>query len=238
MLRDHSVVSDPRLDRLVQYDERSKKFPLCATLNSDERQPRSRRWAMPIRDKILNQGKEGACVAFAITNELKAKPVPIKGLNDVFARQAIYWPAQEIDDWPGGSYPGAEPLYEGTSVLAGVKTAAKLGFYTEYRWAFSENELALGISYQGPAVVGVPWYAGMLRTDDDDYINVTGTVQGGHAICVLGIDVDEGCYIFMNSWGGRWGNRGRGRIRRTDMARLLHENGEACIVTGRAVPTL
>lgn len=236
-LRDNSTVDDPRLDRLVEFDERSLEFPVRAVLSADEQQPVTKLWTIPTGEPVLNQGNEGACVGFGVTNELRFRPNPIRGLNEIFARQRIYWEAQKIDPWNGGAYPGANPFYEGTSVLAGIKTATKLGYYTEYRWAFNETDLALAVSHQGPAVIGVPWYTGMMRPDASHFLRVTGTVAGGHCVLVIGLNATDGYYTIYNSWGSGWGNRGRARIRRADMARLLSEDGDACVITGRVTPT-
>ncbi len=240
MLRDNTTVEDPRLDRIVQFDEASRAYPICAALGASQQQPVTKQWTIPQTEPVLNQGREGACVGFGVTNELRFRPHPIKGLNETFARQRIYWPAQNIDPWPGGSYPGAAPVYEGTSVLAGVQTAASLGYYSEYRWAFSEPELALGISHQGPAIIGVPWYSGMMQIKDktNPIITPTGTVQGGHCVLVMGINVNESFYQIYNSWGPGWGQRGRAYLSRAHMAKLLSERGDACVITGRLTPSL
>lgn len=180
------------------------------------------------------------CVGFGVTNELRYTPQPNVRLDGRFAVEQIYWPAQQIDPWDGGAYPGARPVYEGTSVLAGVKTAAALGWYKEYRWAFSELDLALAVSFVGPAVIGVPWHDGMFDPDEQGFLNPAGAVVGGHCVLVIGINTQAkqrgGFYTIMNSWGRNWADRGRAKISRGDMARLLANDGEACIITSRARP--
>ncbi len=237
-LRDQSTVDDARLDRIVDFDDTSRQFPIRAVLGEAQQQVVTKLWTIPTGSPVLNQGVEGACVGFGITNELRFNPVPIPKLDATFARESIYWRAQEIDPWNGGSYPGANPRYEGTSVLAGIKTAAKLGYYSEYRWAFSEQDLALAVSHQGPAVIGVPWYAGMMRPGTDGYIRATGAVQGGHCCLVIGVAASENYYTIYNSWGATWGSNGRAKVSRADMTKLLAERGEACIVTARLIPSV
>ncbi len=233
-LRDGSPVTDPRLDRLVEFDEASRAFPVCAVITAEV--PITRLWTIPASEPVLNQGKEGACVGFGVTNELRFEPAPIAGLDATFAREKIYWPAQRIDQWAGGAYPGAKPFYEGTSVLAGIKSAAALGFYGEYRWAFGESDLGMAISHVGPAVIGVNWYTGMFKPDSRGYLNATGRVEGGHCILVIGINTRYSYYTIYNSWGPAWGRNGTARIRRATMDRLLREDGDACIVTQRLTP--
>ncbi len=240
-LRDGTTVDDPRLDCLEEFDPASLDYPVKASLVTAER-PSTKLWTIPDDEAVLDQGPDGACVGFGVTNELRFNPVPITGLNEAFAKQSIYWQAQRMDQWAGGSYPGASPVYEGTSVLAGIKVAAKLGFYGEYRWAFSEQELALAVSQIGPAVIGVPWYRGMFKPDSRGYLRPTGAVAGRHCVLVSGITVTggagtgDGYYTIYNSWGGSWGLNGTAKISRANLAKLLQQRGDACIVTVRTHP--
>lgn len=236
-LRDGTTITDPRLDRLVEFDIASRNYPVTAVLPRAA-VPVTKLWTIPAGEPVLDQGREGACVGFGVTNELRFDPVPIGGLSATFARERIYWPAQRIDQWPGGAYPGAAPFYEGTSVLAGIKTAAKLGYYGEYRWAFGEADLALAVSHLGPAVIGVNWYTGMFRPDARGYLNATGQVEGGHCTLVIGLNARYSYYTIYNSWGPGWGKAGTARIRRSTMDRLLREEGDAAIITQRNQLTL
>jgi hypothetical protein len=236
-LRDGSTVEDPRLGRLPEFDERSRAYPIRAALTPDQQQPSTQHWAIPAREPVLDQGSDGACVGFGVTNELRFTPVPIPGLGATFAKETLYWGAQRDDQWPGGSYPGATPQYGGTSVLAGIKQGVKLGYYGEYRWAFGEADLALAVSHIGPAVIGVNWYNDMFHPDSNGMLSVSGGIAGGHCVLVCGIAVTGGFYTIYNSWGPKWGRRGTARIRRADMGRLLHEGGDAAIITVRLNPT-
>jgi hypothetical protein len=84
-----------------------------------------------------------------------------RGIDNKFAKEQLYWEAQKIDRWPGGAYPGAEPHMEGSSVLAAVKVAKRLGYIEEYRWAFGIEDVKKAISEIGPVILGVPWYEGI-----------------------------------------------------------------------------
>lgn len=229
----------PGLGRRVEFDERSRQYPIRAL--AGDHAPYTRRWWIPSRAPVLDQGAEGACVGFGVTNELRCEPIPALNLDARYARESIYWPAQQIDSWPGGDYPGADPITEGgTSVLAGVKVAAAAGWYREYRWAFGEEDLARAISHVGPAILGLPWYEGMFDPDRDGYLNPGGAVAGGHCVLAIGIntrrDQGRGAYVIYNSWGPDWGDRGRAWITRAAMAVLLAQDGEACIPTVRSRP--
>jgi hypothetical protein len=233
-LRDGSYVEDRVLDRIPEFHPASLNFPVCAALSSEQQKtPKTTTWTIPAGSPILDQGQEGACVGFGITNELRFNPVPIPGLDATFARQRIYWPAQQGDPWPGGSYPGATPVYEGTSVHAGIQVGVDLGYYTEFRWAFSEPEMMLGVGYLGPAVIGINWYSGMYRPNAKGFLTVTGDKVGGHCILVKAVNVRSGYYTVYNSWGPTWGDKGCAKISRSDMAKLLDQDGECCLITGR-----
>lgn len=242
VLRDGSSVADARLDRLVEFDERSREFAIRQILDPNAK-PLTKLWDLTAEDSriCLDQGREGACTGFGTTNELRFNPVPVRKqdgtlLDATFAREYVYWEAQKADPWPGGAYPGAQPFYEGTSVLAAIKRMATLGFYTQYRWAFGEADLALAIGNVGPAVLGVNWYQGMFKPNQRGYIKPTGAVQGGHCILCIGYDAERKYYTLYNSWGPNWGNKGTCKVAKPDMVALLKDKGEACIVTGRAVP--
>lgn len=168
-----------------------------------------------------------------MTHELVARPCEVKHLSEDFARTKVYWAAQQIDPWPGGSYPGANPQYEGTSVLAGAKILKKLGYIESYRWAFGLNDLVLAVGYCGPAVLGLPWYDGMFEPYSCGHLHVGGQMAGGHAILCNGVDVKNQTFTLHNSWGSSWGNGGDALISWEEMDRLLHEEGEAVIPMGR-----
>ena len=235
-LKDGTVVDDPRLDRLVSFDERSRSYPVRTLLGAA--QPRSYTWPLDI---VLDQGSEGACVGFAVAHELRAVPAKVPVLDNADARK-LYHRAQQIDEWPGGAYAGASPFYEGTSVLAGIKAAQELGHLSEYRWAFNVDELATAVSRTGPAIIGINWHWDMytpVRRDEwpvphsPFWIRPTGPIVGGHAILVRGFNVRADAFCLHNSWGRGWGANGLAWISRTDLGNLLAANGEACIPVKR-----
>jgi len=228
-MRNGTETLDGRLARLIQFDERSRKFPVMATVGT-KKKPRSYTWR---NDQYFDQGSEGACVGFALTHELTARPAEVQHLSAAFAREEVYWEAQKIDPWEGGSYPGATPQYEGTSVLAGVKMLKTLGYIDGYKWAFGLNDLVMAVGYAGPAVLGLAWYEGMFDTASCGHLHVTGEMAGGHAILCKGVDVKNKTFTLHNSWGADWGTGGDALIHWDEMGRLLDEQGEAVIPTGR-----
>lgn len=227
VLKDGTKVLDPRLDRLVHFDERSKEYPIRQLLKADE--PRSYTWRL---SDWLDQGYEGACVGFSWAHELAARPAEVKGIDRDVAR-GIYYEAQKIDPWEGGAYPGAQPFYEGTSVLAGAKVLHAMGKMDEYRWAFSTNDALVAISRKGPGILGCYWYEGMMGTDENGFIRPTGRIMGGHAIVVRGVSVKNKTVTLSNSWGKGWGKDGDALMTWDDFNTVLMNDGEFCIPVKR-----
>lgn len=252
MLRDGTTTEDRRLDRLVLFDEKSRNFPVLATIG--EKPPRSHSWRCDVH---LDQGREGACAEFAATHDLLAVPVPVDVAlcREIVRLHAIYWPAQRDDPWPGGSYPGAAPQYDGTAVLAVLKRLQALGFVEGYRWAFGLRDVILALGYTGPVIFGLNWLREMFSPDERGWIRAQGPVEGGH--CVLGkavrlvwlkgattaqkrspgwlehLDLDASFVTLHQSWGEDHGDGGDVYISLRDLDLLLQQDGEAAVVVGR-----
>lgn len=238
-LRDGSITEDARLDLIFEKDERSRSYAAVDVLKADQETPRYRAYSV---NRWLDQGPDGACVGFAFTHELCSTPLRIKQWREIKENFAwdVYHRAQHIDPWHGCSLGPNCPIeandesYEGTSMLAGIKTVQQDGYIDEYRWAFGEEDLALAVSHLGPAVIGVRWYEGMFQPNRHNFIEPTGNVSGGHAVVVNSINPNfenEGLqyYRIWNSWGASWARNGWAYISREHMKKLLGEQGEAVI---------
>lgn len=225
-LKDGSEPSDPRLGRLVQFDPRSRSYPIRALVEGKPQ--RSYTWRV---GAWLDQGNQGSCVGHAWAHELVARPAvcPVDG----YLARSIYYEAQQIDQWPGGDYSGAQPVYAGTSVLAGAQVCQKLGYFAEYRWAFGLEDLILALGYAGPAVLGINWYEAMANPVADGRIRPHGDLFGGHAILAYSVNVRQAKVWLWNSWGANWGVDGACYLSFDDLDKLLHEDGEACIPVNR-----
>lgn len=262
MLKDGTFTRDARLARLVHYDARSRLHPVTELV---ERRYRSRYWPIP-KAYVLDQGTEGACVGFSVTNELVCAPVSniFGGFQNAqkFARM-LYFEAQKIDPWPGGAYPGASPLYAGTSVLAGTQIAQRMGYIESYSWAFGLRDLVVGLGQYGPSVLGVMWTSEMYSPNARHFICPCGPIVGGHAILARGvrivpkkapwwmlrdswsrrlhrevtewdqIDLDRSYLMLRNSWGPEYGKNGDVFITLRHVETLLQQQGEAVFFEGR-----
>lgn len=220
------------LDRTRHVDLRSLNYPV---LTPKDYKPRSYTWSSG--GVVLDQGAQGACVGFGWAHELAARPAPVKGVDANVALQ-IYRDAQKIDEWAGEEY-------EGTSVLAGAKTAQSKGYITEYRWCLSIEDLVVALGYHGPVVIGVDWYTGMFSAGTNGFIKPTGRIEGGHCVMlnlVRLVKLVDGTIDYLNSfvggvnsWGGDWGINGRFKIALIDMM-VLFPGGDFAVPMGRKIP--
>jgi hypothetical protein len=227
-LKNNTTTRDMRLDRIQEFDPKSRSFPIRSLHTA--KQPRSYTWRC---NEWFDQGREGACVAYSLGHELASRPAEVTGITDKWLVEDIYWNAQRTDPWQGGAYPNATPRYDGTSVLAGVKQLHKQQLFKSYRWAFGIDDLILGIGHNGPAVLGINWYEGMFNTTAKGYITPTGYIAGGHAILARAVNVKEQRITLRNSWGKGWGVNGDCYISFADMDTLLKQNGEAVFMLER-----
>lgn len=218
------------LDRRVEFHEASRMFGIAEV--APEPRYKSRAWKTP---PPLDQGEEGACVGHGWAHEARTTPVAVdigrmatRPVSDLQSLAFwIYYRAREIDAWPGEDY-------SGTSVIAGAKIMQRLGVLKEYRWGFSVDQIRRGILTTGPAVLGLNWYTGMYSAKGG-VLKVSGSLAGGHCILATAYEPagevfeKEAAFQLFNSWGPLWGDNGLAWISESDLDRLMHEQGEACI---------
>lgn len=235
LLRDGSETQDARLDRLIEFDERSRNFPIREALPS---QPRliSRTWAST--GTVLDQVAEGSCVGNAFAHDGMAQPVAVARITENTATD-LYKLAQLRDEFPD------DQPYEGTSTLGGVKAYRERGYCTGYRWAFTIDEVLQTLSYVGPVVIGIWWFESMYETLADGLVEVAGSAVGGHCLLLTGqwlnrtfAGESKARHVveWKNSWGPTYGVQGKGFIEPADLEWLLKQDGESCVPMGRTFP--
>ncbi len=234
-----------KLDWYPKHDPRSRGFALRSVVPTGI----IRRNILWKPGTVLDQGEDGACVGFGWTHEALASPVRVDLKRakavvpqdpDAFARW-VYTQARKIDEWVGEDY-------DGTSVLAGAKIMQGAGFLSQYRWAFSVEDVIDALMTRGPVVIGVWWYTSMFEPDLGNVLDVYGLKAGGHCVLVVGYKLaapelhgEDGFWI-QNSWGPGWGKNGLALISKSNMKFLLADEGEACVPFrrsyGRLAPQL
>jgi hypothetical protein len=164
-----------------------------------------------------DQKQTPQCVGFAWAHLLSASPV-----SQFVRPEGIYELAKFRDEFAGEKY-------EGTSVRGAAKVLASLGFFAQYRWALTVQDIVNCLLDVGPVVMGTDWLAGMDSPDAAGYVHATGAARGGHAWLLTGVNVESGVARMKNSWGLAWGQNGHAWITLTDLAVLLKRKGEACL---------
>lgn len=169
-------------------------------------------------ENVLDQGNTGHCVGFGWAQWGNTDPV-----NDAFRNSdgdAIYYEAKVIDGEPNEE--------SGSSVRSGAKAMRRRKRLSAYAFARSVEEVRAFVRSKGPLVVGTNWTDGMFHPNGDSFVRPTGALQGGHCYLLVGDLPGDDAFLFQNSWGSRWGMKGRFKIRYSDFAELLADHGEAC----------
>ena len=219
--------ADRVFDRIPSPASRSADYPMRAI--TDGQPIRSYSW----RYVQLDQGSEGARVAFDSTMEAAARPRPYFGdpVNDApdvgelngYAL-TVYEKCREFD---GHKYAS------GATQLSGMRVGVALGFWKGYRWATGTpaekaRDVLVAVRY-GPVCFAADWHKGMDRADADGYLYPTGAVRGGHSFLLTAVSAKRFAVWTPNSWGGS----GQGWLRYGGLITLFEGGAEAAIPTGR-----
>lgn len=232
MPRESGLTMTYGLGRIVNFDERSRDFPVSAVMPAGAEELRTKKWRRP---RALDQGVKPHCVGFSLWGALNTQP--LTSMYDYSVRRAytpeqIYHGAQLNDPWPGEDY-------DGSSVLGGAKWLYKMGVIREYRWAFGLSDVLQTLSYVGPVVVGTDWHMDMFDAPNPEVgyfpqakyaLRVSGLMAGGHAYELHGINVAEKVVIATNSWSRGWGDGGRCYLTFDALDALLKSQGEAVVL--------
>jgi hypothetical protein len=161
--------------------------------------------------RFYDQGEEGRCVEFATLRE-RSHANRVK--YDITSKWH-YFQMQYLDEWPGGSYPGATPIYEGTSVRAA-------GEYMLHQGPIRARALGRPVTYEdAPRLVrpedGINTYRWATSWDD--------------VRAVLRVPSWYPGVPLVNSWGTSYPHE----VILLDAAgeRLLSEDGEFSVVTDK-----
>lgn len=206
--------------RLYAPDPRDRMHPMELALATRPRAELKVRTQAPAKGPTLDQGPTPRCVMFSAATALGAAPItysrnPLAAVTKTLTGDAvdgaIRWPdlytwAQAHDEWPGTDY-------EGTSVRAGQEYLRAAGESSGYVWARSIEEAKDYIKRVGsaPIILGIDWLADMdtpQLVKGSYYLNVGGTVVGGHAICALWFDRVKKAWKLQQTWGEDWGDKG------------------------------
>lgn len=172
-------------------------------------------------DRVLDQKETSHCVGFANAAWAIAQPVESR-YYDADAH-AIYRRAKIIGGDPGGEY--------GSNLRDGAKAMVSRNLVQSY-W-FTKN-IAVAeefVAHHGTVVLGIDWYASMMKPKTGGVIAPGGEIVGGHAILWRGV---EGRWAWWRqSWGTNWGVGGDCKILLRDLVDIFDHFGEACAMVQR-----
>jgi hypothetical protein len=171
---------------------------------------------------VLDQGNIGACTGNAMVDALMTAPLRIKGTVLTEADALRIYSAATYIDGDSQHYPPDDTGSDGLSV---AKIAQREGRITKYVHAFGLDHGVAALP-DGPAIVGINWYADMFNPDSKGFVRPTGDLQGGHEIEWLGANVKTRVCTFLNSWGSSWAKKGKFYMTFDDFSTLLSQQGD------------
>ena len=189
ILRDGSKTLDPLCGLIFSGETEAVKSlyslpPADGGIDLRKRPLINKRRIRPIGDPPIIQ-VISSCVGKGITNMLEHE----KGIRSLGSEWAdnFYFEVQKRDQFPGGEYPGADPVAGGTSIYDALVYAKEIGLITDFVRARTMDEVLSGICYHSSgAIFGLDWTEGMMRPDRNGISRPTGRSVGGH--CTYGRD--------------------------------------------------
>lgn len=85
--------------------------------------------------------------------------------------------------------------------------SARFSRIKSYNFVKSVQEIKDAIASYIPTATSLQVFSGFYNLTGI-LIDATGTLQGGHAMCIIGYDDDKQAFEVLNSWGSNWGNGG------------------------------
>jgi acylphosphatase len=119
-------------------------------------------------------------------------------------------PAMAALQYPGiadsACYPYTGADQNCTSLCPNWRT--RVSNITGWHPVTSVAQMKLWLATRGPMVTCFTVYNDFYYYSGGVYEHTTGGVAGGHCVCVIGYDDNQGAWICKNSWGTGWGESG------------------------------
>lgn len=207
-----------RVKLTLSKEVKTFKFaPTC-----DWRKKNGENWVTPVRD----QGACGSCVAFGTvaTIECQAKNHYNKPNWDIDLSEADlffcgagrkcqqgWWPTYALDFAKNKGipeekcFPYKDHDMDCTPCSDRANRLIKIGKWQEI---INIDQRKEWLDKKGPMIACMAVYRDFFSYKDGVYKHTTGDLAGYHAICCIGYNEDESCWICKNSWGTGWGKKG------------------------------
>lgn len=193
---------------------------------------------------IKDQGNCGSCWAFAATAALESvvmvgTAAPNSNLN---LSEQVMVSCDSNDEGCNGGYSDEAanfardsglPLescfpYTATDTLCSKAcTNWKTTAYKAKSWAYASTlagnltNIKTALVNYGPVSTTMMVYSDFMYYVSGVYKRVSGTLEGGHAILIVGYDDANSCFIVKNSWGTDWGELGYFRIGYSELSTVV-----------------
>lgn len=195
---------------------------------------------------VRSQGGCGSCVSFSSVGLIEAMAhietgrwIDLSEADSHFcsahgANCTGWWPDQCLDqviargvcDDAGFPYASAFPngdIWSGPPQCVVAPDRAQRLVSVTARHALPDAVAAKNhLSNVGPVTGCLTVYTDLFHYVSGVYSHVSGGVEGGHCVLVIGYSEAEQCWIIKNSWGPTWGMGGFGKVAYAD---LVFEGG-------------
>lgn len=172
------------------------------------------KWDFPCTP--LDQGNTPHCVGYSMAHFGINLPTFTQYTKE--DATDFYYKCKIIDGYPEHE--------DGTTVRSAAKVLQDVGAINHYAFAKSMESIRWWLLNKGPLIVGTIWTEKMMRPDQDNVLDITGFVLGGHAYLINEWRKD-GYIGIKNSWGPNWGDNGKAYIPAADFERIFKYGGEA-----------
>lgn len=178
-------------------------------------------YVTPVKDQLSC----GSCVAFATCATLESRILigtsQPGGAIDLSEAHLFYcgapnscdtgWFYTKALDYAKKSGIGEEAAFPYTPGDQPCRKISPVVTVPRYQTAASQMARKQALQ-KGPVIGGFRVFQDFYTYRGDIYTHVTGDFLGWHAICVIGYDDADQCWIAKNSWNTAWGEKGFFRI--------------------------